>query len=170
MIVKYGLLVNGVLVVALVGIILIAYLVVAGSIPGCGCESTTVQFTSPKVSIRTSGEDIVWDATIHIDKLTPKDERVRWVEVRVVVKSSVGSILNEGSELHRYDPSAITDGGFGSADVQFWFEDVKGDGVVGPGDNIMVTGMDALQYEGALVQMLKDGKIIGDTSLPTYFE
>ncbi len=159
--------VNWVLVLAIAGIVLTGYFVVSSD-DGCGCH-TTVQFASPKISIRTSGEDNVWDATIHINKLTPKDERIRWSEVRVVVKSSVGSILNEGSKLHRYDPSAITEGDIGSADVQFWFEDTKGDGVVGQGDFIMVTGMSAVQYERANVQITTGGQIIGDTSLPTVF-
>ncbi len=169
MIVKYGVLANGILVVAIAGIILIAYLVVVGSETGCGCEELTFQIGSPEVSIRLSGEEVIWDGTLIINKVTPRDEKVDWTEVRVVVKSSDGSILNIASQPQPYDPSAITDGGISGTDVQFWFEDNDGDGKVDAGDIILVTGMNDDQYEGALVLMMKGGKIIGDTMLPTDF-
>ena len=159
--------VNWALVVVIAGIVLTGYLVVSSD-DGCGCK-TTVQFRSPEISIRQSGEDIIWDATIHINKMTPKDEDIPWAKVKVSLKASDGSILNERTNLHRYDPSAVTDGGTDSADVQFWFEDSIWKPKVGAGDNIVVTGMNDEQYEGALVQLLYEEKIIGDTTLPTDF-
>lgn len=139
---------------------------------GCGCESDdeklTVQIGSPEISTRLSGDEVIWDATLPILKVTPKDEKAHWANVKVVVKSADGSVLHELSQLQPY-PTAITDSGVGDAGVQFWFKEGTGDGIVSAGDKILVTSMNAVQYEGALLQLVTGGHLIGDAKLPTDF-
>ena len=140
---------------------------------GCGCydpdaDELTVQIGSPEISTRLSGEEVIWDATLPILKVTPKDEKARWTDVKVVVKSADGSVLNELSPLQPY-PADITDSGVGDACIQFWFEDATGDGIVSAGDKILVTCMNGRQYEGALLQLVTGGRLIGDARLPTDF-
>ena len=140
---------------------------------GCGCfdpedDELTVQIGPPEVSTRLSGEETIWDATLPILKVTPKDESARWTNVKVVVKSADGSVLDELSQLQPY-PADITDSGVGDADIQFWFEDPTGDGIVSAGDKILVTCMNGRQYEGALLQLVIGGHLIGDARIPTDF-
>ncbi|MCK4300007.1 MAG: hypothetical protein KAX80_10770, partial [Planctomycetes bacterium] len=86
MIVKYGVQVAAICMISLV----VFTLYVSQS--GCSCievdeERLTVQIGSPEVSKRLSGEEAIWDGILTIDKVTPKDEKARWVKMRVVVKS-----------------------------------------------------------------------------------
>ncbi len=164
---KYGVQIAAICTISMIGFIVYV------SQSGCGCYDTdeekfTVQIGSPEITTRLSGEEVIWDATLPILKVTPKDEKARWTDVKVVVKSADGSVLNELSQLQPY-PTDITDSGVGDADIQLWFVDATGDGIVSAGDKILVTCMNGRQYEGALLQLVTGGHLIGDARLPTDF-
>jgi len=146
----------------------VLWLMVSGMIQDPEDEKLTLQLSSPtatRISERPVGTPITcWDALININKLTPKDEKVQWTEVRISIKDASGSILDPASVVLQdgsaaYDPTPV---------VEFWYVDIQADGKVGAGDSIKITGMDTT-YEGGMVQILKAGKIIGDTKLPTDF-
>ena len=126
-------------------------------------EKLTVQLSSPVISQRSIGGETCWDLVVTINKVTPKDEKVQWIEVKVVIKSADGSVLDFATPILR-DAGAYAD----PPTTQFWYVDVVRDGKMGAGDSIKVTGLD-LFYEGALLQLMKTGRIIGDVKLPTEF-
>ena len=151
----------------------VLWLMVSGMIQDPEDEKLTIQLSSPSVS-QYDRNGACWDAVLNINKLTPKDEKVKWTEVRIAIKGSGGSILNQatapladGSVVPYPDISAPYDP---AVDVDFWFVDITaGDVKVGAGDSIKITGMNDALYEGATIQILKAGKIIGDSTLPTDF-
>lgn len=152
----------------------VLWLMVSGMIQDPEDEKLTIQLSSPSVTQYTRGIS-TWDAVLNINKMTPKDEKVQWTEIRIAIKDSDGSILNSATAAPTSDTSTYNDPVTGATtDVQFWFVDIAGDGKMGAGDNIKITGIDdgaALgnDYQGATIQILKAGKIIGDTTLPTDF-
>lgn len=146
----------------------VLWLMVSGMIQEPDDEKLTLQLSSPsvtRINERPVGTAIVcWDGVLNINKMTPKDEKVQWSEVRISIKDSTGSILMVATTVGddsaaTYDPTPV---------VEFWFVDIQGDAKVGAGDSIKITGMIAT-YEGADVQITKAGKIIADTTLPTDF-
>jgi flagellin-like protein len=142
----------------------VLWLMVSGMIQGPEDEKLTAQLSSPEVT-QYDRSGACWDAVLNINKLTPKDEKVQWTEIRVVVKADDGSVLNAATApLADVGSAAYAD----PASTEFWFVEIGGDVKVGAGDAIKVSGMDAT-YEGATIQLLKAGKIIGSTKLPTDF-
>ncbi len=156
----------------------VLWLMVSGMIQEPDSEKLTVQLSSPSVTQyeRPAGT-ATWDAVLNIQQMTPKDEKVKWTEIRVSIKDADGSILNGASTVSDDGTSTYTTPATGATtDVLFWFVDIQGDGKVGAGDAIKITGMDngdgtlgTNDYQGALVQILKGGKIIADATLPTDF-
>ncbi len=150
----------------------VLWLMVSGMIQEPDDEKLTIQLSSPTVSQyerplgTTPIPDYVWDAVLNINKMTPKDEKVKWSEVRIAIKGADGSILMQAQ-------APLEDGSAAYAPigtVEFWYVDITaGDVKVSAGDSIKITGRDDASYEGATSQILKAGKIIGDTTLPTDF-
>lgn len=148
----------------------VLWLMVSGMITGPDEEKVTVNIATPDVQA-TTYTNPCWDATLNINKITPKDEKVQWTEVRIIVKSASGSILNQATT-----PSADDDTLYGpvsapptEAEVEFWYvETTSGDTRMSAGDAIKLTGMGS-QYEGATVELTKAGERIGSITLPTNF-
>ena len=154
----------------------VLWLMVSGMIQDPEDEKLTIQLSSPSVTQYTRTGVDTWDAVLNINKMTPKDEKVKWTEIRIAIKDADGSILNSATNAPLTDdPTSYTDPATGAtADVLYWFVDISGDGKVGAGDNVKITGMvdgglGGNDYQGATIQILKAGKIIGDTTLPTDF-
>jgi flagellin-like protein len=139
-------------------------LTVSGMIQDPEDEKLTIQLSSPTVTKYDRNGDC-WDAVLNVNKMTPKDEKVQWSEVKIAIKDSGGSILNQATEPD-LDISTYMD----PAAVEFWYVDISVDvpAKMGAGDSIKLSGLSDL-YEGATVQILKAGKIIGSTTLPTDF-
>lgn len=53
--------------------------------------SLTINLASPTLEERTIDDDVRWDASITVNKLTPRDEVLRWKEAYIVIKESDGS-------------------------------------------------------------------------------
>jgi flagellin-like protein len=147
----------------------VLWLMVSGMITGPDEEKVTVNIATPDVQAQTRTNPC-WDATLNINKITPKDEKVKWTEVRCVIKSASGSILNTALAPTADTPASYNDpAGTGPGVVQFWFvETDAGDTKMSAGDAIKVTGMD-VGYEGATVDLTKAGERIGSITLPTNF-
>ena len=89
------------IVVVVVAVIFIAsfmwlYIV---SIPYSPPEKLTANIATPDVQSREVGEELRWDVTLTIGRVTPDGSSVAWESVRVIVKSSNGDILNEATPL-----------------------------------------------------------------------
>ena len=139
----------------------VLWLMVSGMISTSEEDKITVNFASPTVQQKTR-VITCWDATININKITPKEEKVLWTEVRILVKASGGSVLNTTTAL-------VSDATPYHNYTEFWYvETTAGDDQMSAGDAIKVTGMSDL-YEGATVEITKAGERIGSTTLPTNF-
>ena len=155
----------------------VLWLMVSGMIQDPEEEKLTLQLSSPtmtRVDERPVGGNTCWDAVININKLTPKDEKVQWSEVKISIKKADGSILNAASPVTTDIPANYAAANGATGDVLFWYIDIQADGKVGAGDSIKITTMDdgtlaGNDYQGGTVQILKAGKIIADTTLPTDF-
>ena len=132
-----------------------------------GYELTTVNIASPSVNGRDVGGTFHWDAILNINKITPKDERIGWNQLRIVVKSADGSVLNPHTPLDQ-DLGIYDDDLDGSVDVEFWFIETTGDGFMSAGDAIKITGM-TRAYEGATIELTVQGERVGSIVLPTVF-
>jgi hypothetical protein len=133
-----------------------------------GYEHTKVNIAFPDVNSRDVGGSVHWDATLNINKVTPKDERIRWNQLRVVVKGADGSVLNPHSSMDQ-DWGIYDDGSDGSVDVEFWFvETTTGDTFLSAGDAVRLTGLTEA-YEGAHVELHVAGERVASITLPTDF-
>ncbi len=132
-------------------------------------ENVTLNLASPVVTQRTIADQTYWDAEIEINKVTPNLALITFSEVRVIVKSSDGSVLIPSTEPLFDEPSDYDDGLDGTVDVQVWYKATVPGSIVIAGDSFLLTGMTDTDYQGALVQITRDGKIIGSTTLPTDF-
>lgn len=140
----------------------VLWLMVSGMLTSGDDEKITVNLSSPSVSsfTRTAA---CWDATMNINKITPKDEKVSWTEVKIIVKSAAGSVLQASTTLGN-DIGAYAD----PATPEFWYVEATADTKMSAGDGIKVTGMPQT-WEGAVVELTKGGERIASATLPTNF-
>lgn len=132
-------------------------------------ENVVLNFESPVVTRRQIADESYWEASFQIHMLTPRDETVDWSDVRIVIKSNDGRVLNTLTRPLPDDPDAYDDGTDGSVDIQFWYDTSIPDSMVlGAGDTIRVTGM-TVAYEGGTFEVWYQGRQIGDSLFPTDF-
>ena len=151
----------------------VLWLMVSGMISTSDEDKITVNLASPNVQkfdTRTAAAlDYRWDATLNVNKITPKDQKVLWSEVKVIIKASSGSILNAATgPLTDLGAVYDTDAADGTVTVEFWFVETGGNLQMNAGDAIKVTGM-ADTYEGATLELTKAGERIGSATMPTNF-
>ncbi len=140
----------------------VLWLMVSGMLTTDENEKITVNLSSPSVASFTRGT-ACWDATMNINKITPKDEKVSWSEVKIIVKSSAGSVLQATTT-----PLLDTGVYAAVATPQFWYVEATGDTKMSAGDGIKLTGMPQT-WEGAVVELTKGGERIASATLPTNF-
>jgi hypothetical protein len=144
---------------------------VYGSMSGCGCEEekVTVNFhMDTGITQRQVEDGICWDVTLDIEKTTPDDQRVRWENLRIIIKSQDGTVLNVATPPEPNDPSRYSEGNLESLDAQFWYVDRDSDRIVDPGDQIIITSL-IPEYEGSFVVIIKFGETVGTFTLPQSF-
>ena len=148
----------------------VLWLMVSGMITDTDEQKTTVNVASPDVSSYeyAAGPPALYcyDAVLNINKITPKDDKVLWNDVRILIKGSDGSVLTAETNL-------AADVGAGAYDrtpaLEYWYvETSTGDTKMSAGDAIKITGM-STTYEGAQVILKKAGEQIGSITLPTDF-
>jgi hypothetical protein len=161
-----------VIVVALVilvpAILAVAWMMLAGIPVDVDTDKTTVIIASPSVESRTIGEEVHWDVTLNIVKITPRDEAIAWGDVRIIVKSSAGSVLLPATRPSWDDPAEYDDGSDGTVDVEAWYVCTDSGPNMRAGDAIKLTGM-TLDYEGGNIEITQRGERIGSMFLPTDF-
>jgi hypothetical protein len=126
-------------------------------------QKLTLTMGTPSVAPRNDGSQTVWDAELAINKITPKDAEAKWATVSMVIKR------HDGSVLLQVTPVSTDSGMYGSA-VEVWYMDTTGGrNVADAGDKLKVTGMSDSEYEGATIQILHRGTLIGSSVMPTNF-
>jgi hypothetical protein len=126
-------------------------------------EKITLTLANPFVEPRNTGTAMLHDVTLDIMKKTPRDIPVKWSDVRVVVKGADGSVLLPVTPV-------LEDTGIYGGTVEVWYSDEAGDRLeADAGDAILITGMEATDYEGAWVEIMRKGERVGSVVLPTDF-
>jgi len=153
----------------------VLWLMVSGMITDTDEQKTTVNIASPNVQSATNdgpddiagnADDVtIYDAVLNINKITPKDDKVNWLDMRIIVKSSTGSVLQ--AEITPV-ADAPYDRSTDPQPVEFWFIETGGDVKMSAGDAVKITGMPDT-WEGATVIFKKSGDQIASITLPTDF-
>ncbi len=129
-------------------------------------EKVTFNMASPDVTERMIADQTYFDAELEINKVIPDLAIVTYTELRVIVKASDGSVLIQSTKPTLDDPSDYDDGLDGTVDVQVWYDSLTSGIITVAGDSFKLTGMTD-DYEGATVQITRDGRIVGSVVLPT---
>ena len=127
-------------------------------------KGTTVTMGEPKLETQTRAATTCWDTTVTILRLSPRDTKLPWGDLKLTVKSASGSLLytqsTPNADMGVYPDDLI---------VRSWFVPAAGIGtVMVAGDEIKITSMD-IYYEGALVELISHGQLVGMAKLPTDF-
>ena len=149
----------------------VLWLMVSGMISTDESDKTTVNLASPSVQSLdvTERTTACWDVTLNVNKITPKDDKVKWSELRIVVKGADGSVLNQATTPAANTGAYTGDDLSTAVAVQFWYVEVTaGDLKMDAGDGVKITGMTDI-YEGASVEWTKGGERIASATLPTNF-
>jgi hypothetical protein len=123
---------------------------------------TVANLAAPQVSEK-SDNATRWNIRIDINKITPKDRKVLWTEVKIIVKSSIGGVLDAATDL-----VADTGGPYANTTAFYYVETTSGDNKMSAGDGIKLTGLSS-SYEGAIVELTKGGERFASATLPTNF-
>lgn len=158
-----------VLVIAVPFVAAIGWLAISGAVTSTEEQRLTVNLATPSVTHRLISDQHHWDTVLNINKATPRDEDVIWAEISIVVHHNDGSILLPSTQVSPDIGGVYDDGSDGSVDVEVWFVEITtGDNRLSAGDAIKITGMTA-DFEGGFIQILRSGRISGDSFLPTDF-
>ncbi len=162
----------------------VVWIYVSGMVSPSDEQKTTVTLEYPDLHAAeaarysTTPLEPVFDATLNILKVSPNDEAVLWTEVRLIIKSSNGSLLLQAAPLLADGSLPYDTDADGTITVQAWYiETMTGDTKMSASDIIKITGMSTggtipaplPNYEGATVELLKGGERIAEATLPTDF-
>ncbi len=125
-------------------------------------EYIVITLQSPVVSKRTGDAGETWDLTLTIMDINPNSAMVRWIEVHVSVKGADGSVLVMGT-IPSHD-SGLYDTG-----PEVWYQEVAGaEDRATVGDGLRITSM-SREFEGATVQVTRQGEVLATATLPGTF-
>jgi flagellin-like protein len=155
----------------------VLWLMVSGMITDTDEQKTVVNVASPNVSSFQidpdgnpgSGDEYsVYDAVLNINKITPKDDKVLWIDLKILIKGADGSVLTSESPLDLNDPVGDPYDR-GTPTIEYWYvETTLNDNKMSAGDAIKITSMDDT-YEGATVILKNSGEQLASITLPTDF-
>ncbi len=121
-----------------------------------------ITLAAPVVHKRTGDGGDVWDVTLDITDINPNTAMVPWIEVQVSVKGADGSMLVTATI-----PSS--DSGLYGTEPEVWFQEISGAADrASVGDAFRVTSMDRT-FEGATVQVTRQGEVLAAATLPGTF-
>lgn len=133
----------------------VLWLMVSGMLTTGDETKTTVNMSSPSVTF----VDPTWDALMDVNKITPKDDKVAWNDVRVIIKRDDGTVGLPESTLVATATSGLE---------VLYIETSTGDTKMSAGDSIKIVGMDDT-FEGATMILKMNGEKISTVELPTDF-
>jgi hypothetical protein len=121
-----------------------------------------ITLAAPVMHRRTVNASDVWDVTLDITDINPNTAMVPWIEVHVSVKGADGSML-----ITSTIPEA--DGGVYDTAPEAWYQEISGNGQrANVGDALRVTSLDTA-FEGATVQLTRQGEVLATATLPGTF-
>jgi len=125
-------------------------------------EFIVIILDTPDIYKRNGDAGETWDVTLTVIDITPDSAMARWIEVHVSVKGADGSAL-----ITSTIPSQ--DSGIYGTEPEMWFQEISGaEDRVTVGDAFRITSMDR-SYEGATVQVTRQGEILATATLPGTF-
>lgn len=71
----------------------VLWLMVSGMIGGQEEQKITVNLGSPSTPEKFTRTTACWDTSMNINRITPKDQKVLWTELKILIKGSTGSLL-----------------------------------------------------------------------------
>lgn len=127
---------------------------------------TTVNIAPPQVSTRDVDGVVYHEAVLNINKITPRDDRIVWSDLNIVVRTADGTLLLAPT-VPRPDDTFLAYMG-SEIDVHLWYVETGGNNRMDAGDALRITGM-TLEFQGATIELFVSGDSIGSTVLPTNF-
>jgi hypothetical protein len=138
---------------------------------GTDYGNTTINFGTPIVDPVQINSTIVWYVTLNIFKISPKNVKVFWEDVRIEIVQSTGSVLIHPRPLKEdiwMFPDYDMDDSDG-IDVETWYiETTAGDNKMSAGDVFKLTGL-TIFYEEATVNFYLKGHLAGSSRLASNF-
>lgn len=157
-------------VVGLLAISLVYLISTADKQPDENVMNTDILLSFPEISNRSIDGDVRWDASFDVNKITPKDQTIRWSDLYIVINRADGTPLQRQFRLVRKDPSQYDDASDGSIDIETWYIDnVGGKKNLDRDDGIVITGL-GMGFEGGWVTIYREGVEQGQCRLPEAFE
>jgi flagellin-like protein len=142
----------------------VLWLMVSGMSTTTQEKRTVVTFDTPEAQQQNRLATTCWDVSLDILRISPSESKVLWIELTIAIKSAAGSVL-----YAQAFPSLDTGVYPNDLTVRIWYiETNPGDTKMSGGDEIKITSMD-VYYEGALVELIQKGEIIGSVNLPSTF-
>ncbi|NIP33368.1 MAG: hypothetical protein GWN18_00440 [Thermoplasmata archaeon] len=121
-----------------------------------------ITLAAPVIYKRTGDAGDVWDSTLDITDINPNTALVKWIEVHVSVKGADGSVLMTATI-----PSQ--DSGLYGTEPEMWYQEISGNAErANVGDALRITSM-SKDFEGATVQITRQGEVLATATLPGTF-
>jgi len=136
-----------------------------------GEEKLIVNVGLPQMESRIIDGDQYWDATIIVNRFTPKDQTIPWEEIKVGAKDQAGRTLLENSNVFRDNPSNYYKASDGRLDVETWFIKMgenPNNYKIEAGDTLKITGLTS-DYLGVKIFITFNGDQIASVTLPSDF-
>lgn len=113
---------------------------------------TTINFATPDMINRTIDDEVRWDASLEVLKVTPRDALHPWTHIHITIKGSNGGILKQDLPILPYDVSELDDASDYTVEVQAWYIDESADpNKLEPTDQVILTGL-TKDYEESIVE------------------
>ena len=162
-----------VIVIVVVVVLLVAmmfaifWMGILGAMDDIPDERITLNLAAPVVTQRVITNVSIWDATVEVNLVTPRNTMTLWAGLEILIFSRNGMDLMR-TPLLPNDPSNYDDATNGWIDVEGWYIDTSTDLFIDEGDAIKVTGMDD-RYKRSTLEIISMGGVIGTIRLPTDF-
>ncbi|MCJ2541147.1 MAG: hypothetical protein LN414_07760 [Candidatus Thermoplasmatota archaeon] len=125
-----------------------------------------ISFSPPVLDYREVEGINNTDVSVEVQKLTPKDDRYKWSELRISITLENGTIILKNVKPTADDPSRYSTGAY--PQIEVWYIDsFMGTDDIDPGDSIKVTGISE-DLQLAVVKLRLFGRQVGSFSVPPY--
>ncbi|MCK5253589.1 MAG: hypothetical protein KAQ96_11580 [Thermoplasmata archaeon] len=127
-----------------------------------------ISFSPPVLSYREVEGINHTDISVEVRKLTPKEGRYEWSELRISITSEDGTVIIKNVKPTPDDPSRYSNGTY--PQIEVWYIDSFAEaGNIDPGDSIKVTRIsEDLQF--AIIKLKLNGRQVGSFSVPPYMQ
>ena len=125
-------------------------------------EFIVITLATPDIYKRIGDAGETWDVTLTVTDINPNSAMARWIELHLSVKGADGSAL-----ITSTIPSQ--DSGIYGTEPEVWFQEISGaEDRATVGDGFRITSLDRT-YEGATVQVTRQGEVLATATLPGTF-